>query len=129
MRFAAPLAYLNISIFQERDTEPPDAIGGQASPVWARKSTKMVTLHSRVKNGKHLPSLSLPDQPDSCPDGAVKTSCQQDLKTLKSVESAGIKMMVWSLALRVRSWATAQEMWPGLGQLKTTRHMALTEEC
>lgn len=124
MRFVAPLAYLNTPILQEQDFKPPDAIGGQAPPTWARKSTNMVTLHVRVKNCKHLPSLSLPDQPDSCPDGAVESCCQQDLKTLKPVESAGIKMMVWSLALRVRSWATAQEMWPGLGQLKTTQHMA-----
>jgi hypothetical protein len=36
MLFAAPLAYLNTSIFQVRNIHPPNAIGGQASPVWAR---------------------------------------------------------------------------------------------
>ena len=68
----------------------------------------MVTLYRRVKNCKHLPSLTLPEQPDSCPDGAVKSCYPQGLEKLKTVGSTDDKVMVWSVALRVRSWLTAQ---------------------
>jgi len=35
MPFAAPLAYLNISILKQQGIKDLDLIGGQALPVWA----------------------------------------------------------------------------------------------
>ena len=38
----------------------------------------------------------------------MRSYLPQGLKTVKAVASAVDKVMVWSLALRVRSWTTAQ---------------------
>ena len=124
MSFAAPIAYLNTHPYKDQAQTTQHDRRARSASMGNRlqHEIQIATLQSRSKSCKHLPSSTLPEQPDSCPHGhcagLLSTDSHRSGRT--RYVGGGHESCVADPAL-----SNCNEVWLGLGQRKILKERPL----